>query len=227
MDWFRKVWLVKERHSKRHTCASALSQRELLQTSTSFEPRHTTRHETCTTTRACSALKSSCLNCPEYLHRNKDPERTTPRAPTAAAFPRLSSALTITIDLGRTALAAQRTRSDCQYTREDKFGRLKALGKAVDRPSRATLGRPNVQNFVSKKKIMAPSVSDQPPSATNGDTVPKIGPHPGFISSSNQYTTELRLRRMLKDNGCDPARQDSYRLQGVQLIENVRAYLQL
>lgn len=32
---------------------------------------------------------------------------------------------------------------------------------------------------------------------------------------------------MLKDNGCDPARQDSYRLQGVQLIENVRAYLQL
>lgn len=74
---------------------------------------------------------------------------------------------------------------------------------------------------------MAPSNSDRPPSATNGDTVPKVGPHPGFISSSNQYTTELKLRRMLKDNGCDPARQDSYRLQGVQLIENVREYLQL
>lgn len=122
---------------------------------------------------------------------------------------------------------AQKTRSDCQYTREDQFGKLTAIRKAADRPSRATLGRPNVQNFVSKKTIMAPSNPDQPPSATNGDTVPKVGPHPGFISSSNQYTTELKLRRMLKDNGCDPARQDSYRLQGVQLIENVREYLQL
>ncbi|QPC78318.1 hypothetical protein HYE68_009070 [Fusarium pseudograminearum] len=63
--------------------------------------------------------------------------------------------------------------------------------------------------------------------ATNGDGVPKIGPHPGFISSSNQYTSELKLRRMLKDNGCDPARQDNYSLKGVQLIDNVREYLQL
>lgn len=63
--------------------------------------------------------------------------------------------------------------------------------------------------------------------ATNGDAIPKIGPHPGSISSSNQYTSELKLRRMLKDNGCDPARQDNYRLQGVQLLENVREYLQL
>ncbi|GKU06388.1 c-type cyclin [Fusarium langsethiae] len=62
---------------------------------------------------------------------------------------------------------------------------------------------------------------------TNGDGVPKIGPHPGFISSSNQYTSELKLRRMLKDNGCDPARQDNYSLKGVQLIDNVRQYLQL
>ncbi|KAK7413486.1 RNA polymerase II C-terminal domain kinase beta subunit [Neonectria punicea] len=74
---------------------------------------------------------------------------------------------------------------------------------------------------------MAPSRSNHPPNTTNGDTAVKVGPHPGFISSSNQYTTELKLRRMLKDNGCDPARQDSYRLQGVQLIENVREYLQL
>lgn len=65
------------------------------------------------------------------------------------------------------------------------------------------------------------------PATTNGDGVPKIGPHPGFISSSNQYTSELKLRRMLKDNGCDPARQDNYRLQGVQLLDNVRQYLQL
>ncbi|KAH7258519.1 RNA polymerase II C-terminal domain kinase beta subunit [Fusarium solani] len=74
---------------------------------------------------------------------------------------------------------------------------------------------------------MAPSNNERAATATNGDAIAKIGPHPGFISSSNQYTTELKLRRMLKDNGCDPARQDNYRLQGVQLIDNVREYLQL
>ena len=64
--------------------------------------------------------------------------------------------------------------------------------------------------------------------ATNGiSNAPKVGPHPGFISSSNQYSSEVRVRRMLKDNGCDPAREDNYRLQGVQLIDNVRSYLQL
>ncbi|KAG5913690.1 hypothetical protein E4U42_000924, partial [Claviceps africana] len=67
------------------------------------------------------------------------------------------------------------------------------------------------------------------PSATNGVTRPaaRIGPHPGFISSSNQYSSEIKIRRMLKDNGCDPAREDNYRLQGVQLIDSVREHLQL
>jgi CTD kinase subunit beta len=73
---------------------------------------------------------------------------------------------------------------------------------------------------------MAASNNDSSATA-NGDGVPKVGPHPGFISSSNQYTSELKLRRMLKDNGCDPARQDNYRLQGVQLLDNVRKSLQL
>ncbi len=56
---------------------------------------------------------------------------------------------------------------------------------------------------------------------------PKVGPHPGFISSSNQYSSEARIRRMFRNNGCDPAREDNYRLQGVQLIENVREHLKL
>ncbi|KAM3562738.1 hypothetical protein MY1884_001640 [Beauveria asiatica] len=56
---------------------------------------------------------------------------------------------------------------------------------------------------------------------------PKVGPHPGFISSSNQYSSETRIRRMFRNNGCDPAREDNYRLQGVQLIENVREHLKL
>lgn len=64
------------------------------------------------------------------------------------------------------------------------------------------------------------------PAASNGDA-PKVGPHPGYISSSNQYSSETRIRRMFRSNGCDPAREDNYRLQGVQLIENVREHLKL
>lgn len=55
----------------------------------------------------------------------------------------------------------------------------------------------------------------------------KVGPHPGFIFSSNQYTSETKIRRMLKDNGCDLSREENYRLQGVQLIDNVRKHLHL
>lgn len=73
-----------------------------------------------------------------------------------------------------------------------------------------------------------PGASDAAPATANGDSTPaRIGPHPGFISSSNQYSSEIKIRRMLKDNGCDPAREDNYRLQGVQLIDNVRENLQL
>ncbi|KAJ6444985.1 C-type cyclin [Purpureocillium lavendulum] len=90
---------------------------------------------------------------------------------------------------------------------------------------------------------MTPSSADTPgAAAANGDTpasappppppppssaTRRVGPHPGFISSSNQYSSEVKIRRMLKDNGCDPAREDNYRLQGVQLIDNVRQHLQL
>lgn len=73
---------------------------------------------------------------------------------------------------------------------------------------------------------MAPSEPKASAPATNGDAA-KVGPHPGFISSSNQYSSEIKVRRMLKDNGCDPAREDNYRLQGVQLIDNVREHLKL
>ncbi|KAK1980716.1 C-type cyclin [Colletotrichum cereale] len=51
------------------------------------------------------------------------------------------------------------------------------------------------------------------------------GPHPGHIQVACQYTSEQRLRRMLRDNKSDPAREDNYRLQGVQLIDNVRTML--
>lgn len=74
---------------------------------------------------------------------------------------------------------------------------------------------------------MSPTDLEVPPTASNGDAAPRIGPHPGYISSSNQYASELKIRRMLKENGCDPAREDNYRLQGVQLIDTVRQHLNL
>lgn len=74
---------------------------------------------------------------------------------------------------------------------------------------------------------MSPTDLEAPPTASNGDAAPRIGPHPGYISSSNQYASELKIRRMLKENGCDPAREDNYRLQGVQLIDTVRQHLNL
>ncbi|KAH7324707.1 hypothetical protein B0I35DRAFT_348478 [Stachybotrys elegans] len=77
---------------------------------------------------------------------------------------------------------------------------------------------------------MAPG-SPERAKAANGDSTaaaaPRVGPHPGFIFSSNQYSSETKVRRLLKDNGCDPAREDSNRLQGVQLIDNVRKHLHL
>lgn len=74
---------------------------------------------------------------------------------------------------------------------------------------------------------MSSTDAEAPPAASNGDSTSRIGPHPGYISSSNQYSSELKIRRMLKENGCDPAREDNYRLQGVQLIDTVRQHLNL
>lgn len=53
------------------------------------------------------------------------------------------------------------------------------------------------------------------------------GPSPGNIALSNQYRFEQNIRRLQKECGCDPAREDSYRIQGVQLIDSVRQALRL
>ncbi|KAB5555040.1 cyclin-like protein [Coniochaeta sp. 2T2.1] len=71
----------------------------------------------------------------------------------------------------------------------------------------------------------AMTTADAPPTPVE-PTVPK-GPNPGDISIANQYTFEQNVRHMLRENGCDPAREDSYRIQGVQLIDNVREALHL
>ncbi|EFX05247.1 c-type cyclin [Grosmannia clavigera kw1407] len=67
-----------------------------------------------------------------------------------------------------------------------------------------------------------------PPPPPPIDVHPPVkGPYPGVVSVACQYTQEQQLRRMQRDKGCDPSREDSYRLQGVQLIDNVRESLQL
>lgn len=59
------------------------------------------------------------------------------------------------------------------------------------------------------------------------ESIPPRGPNPGNLNVSNQYTFEQDIRRLQKEYGCDPAREDSYRIQGVQLIESVRQALRL
>ncbi|KFH40439.1 CTD kinase subunit beta-like protein [Hapsidospora chrysogenum ATCC 11550] len=92
---------------------------------------------------------------------------------------------------------------------------------------------------MSVTRNMAPPRPERAPPASNGDTSSsspnkasaatgsRIGPHPGLIKSSNQYTPEDRIRRLLVENGSDPAREDNNRLQGVQLLDAVRQQLQL
>ncbi|KAF3359962.1 hypothetical protein VdG1_01652 [Verticillium dahliae VDG1] len=58
-------------------------------------------------------------------------------------------------------------------------------------------------------------------------TEPPKGPHPGHVQVACLFTLEQKLQRMLKEHGCEPAREDTYRLQGVQLLDNVREYLHL
>ncbi|KAL6851234.1 RNA polymerase II C-terminal domain kinase beta subunit [Amphichorda felina] len=79
---------------------------------------------------------------------------------------------------------------------------------------------PNGDMSSTNKAATAPAASTIPAAG-------KIGPHPGIIKSSNQYTPEDRIRRLLIDNGSDPAREDNNRLQGVQLLDGVRQQLQL
>jgi CTD kinase subunit beta len=53
------------------------------------------------------------------------------------------------------------------------------------------------------------------------------GPHPGYVTTAKQYVFEQEIQRMKRENGCDPALEDKYRLLGVQLIDSIRQALQL
>jgi CTD kinase subunit beta len=54
-----------------------------------------------------------------------------------------------------------------------------------------------------------------------------IGPHASYIHVSQQYIFQQQLQGQLVAIGTNPTREDSFRLQGVQWINDVRIHLQL
>jgi CTD kinase subunit beta len=56
---------------------------------------------------------------------------------------------------------------------------------------------------------------------------PPMGPPSGLSSTPTLYISEQTIRHMLKSISYDEAREDNYRLKGIQLIDNVRESLQL
>lgn len=73
-----------------------------------------------------------------------------------------------------------------------------------------------------QRPVPKPSNPDE-----TSDAPPPVGPHPGIVSVPAQYVFEQNIRQMQKAAGSDPNRDDAYRLQGVQLIDNVRRALHL
>lgn len=69
--------------------------------------------------------------------------------------------------------------------------------------------------------IMAPAPA--PLTAPNGQP----GPHPSFIEVAKPYIFQQKIDQFLSAIGMAEAKEDSIRLQGVQLIDNVRKSLQL
>ena len=77
---------------------------------------------------------------------------------------------------------------------------------------------------------MAPQSAKPPAPASRGaaaaDSIP-VGPPSGLSAIPSQYNSEQGLRQSMKQLGYDEAREDGYRLKGIQLIDSVRQSLQL
>ncbi|KAK4243330.1 hypothetical protein C7999DRAFT_18304 [Corynascus novoguineensis] len=77
---------------------------------------------------------------------------------------------------------------------------------------------------------MAPHAA-KPPAPAGQETVASdnnpIGPPSGLSAIPSQYNSEQGLRQSMKQIGYDEAREDGYRLKGIQLIDSVRQSLQL
>jgi CTD kinase subunit beta len=76
---------------------------------------------------------------------------------------------------------------------------------------------------------MAPQPA-RPPAAAHDEAASNedpIGPPSGLSSTPTLYISEQNIRHMLKSISYDEAREDNYRLKGIQLIDTVRESLQL
>ncbi|KAK4196590.1 putative C-type cyclin [Triangularia verruculosa] len=78
----------------------------------------------------------------------------------------------------------------------------------------------------SAAKPTAPATNGQPAAPAPADDVP-IGPVTGLSEIATQYISEQTLQQMLKAIAYEEAKDDHYRIRGVQLIDNVREALQL
>ncbi|KAK4151015.1 hypothetical protein C8A00DRAFT_17539 [Chaetomidium leptoderma] len=77
---------------------------------------------------------------------------------------------------------------------------------------------------------MAPQSTKAPGHAGSGprpDDSNPVGPPSGLSAIPSQYSSEQGLRQSMKQIGYDEAREDGYRLKGIQLIDGVRQSLQL
>ncbi len=54
-----------------------------------------------------------------------------------------------------------------------------------------------------------------------------VGPHPSHIHVANQYSFHQQLSGAIVATGANPTREDTFRLQGIEWINEVRAVLQL
>lgn len=71
---------------------------------------------------------------------------------------------------------------------------------------------------------MAPA---NPPHAVPAPESSPPGPHPSYIQVAKPFVFEQKVQSQIIATGANPAREDSFRLQGVQWIDDVRKALQL
>lgn len=55
----------------------------------------------------------------------------------------------------------------------------------------------------------------------------KLGPHPSYIHVAKPFVFEQKIQGQIIATGANPQREDTFRLQGVQWIDDTRRALQL
>lgn len=74
---------------------------------------------------------------------------------------------------------------------------------------------------------MAPENRPEIVAPIPNSNVPITGPHPSYIQVAKPYLFQQQLQSLLVALGANPTREDNFRLQGVQWINEVRIALQL